>query len=281
MTLPIKAARRIVVEEFIPGTEQAADITARWQLFTSIRERFDRPGVERGGCPRHNLTPVYARKFGEHVTTIFPHLTRVEASFTAEQLQAVTAAILGFKQVITGRTAHPSLAEQIVHAYVTITRPYFLLALLKATEDVLIKFIQAEPHHAPALDALFRVAGSEGLRDLIRLYDAHALRHVVEHVEFAFPDILAFVNIHERPARNEHGRWHEERYEVWCPGYDFAKEYHQQCLRAAQELAHNHGVTSAPALESEVTQLPVDLVAHFTRFVQAATQHLIQPMASE
>jgi hypothetical protein len=39
--------------------------------------------------------------------------------------------------------------------------------------------VRFELQHVASLDALFRVAGGEGFRDLIRVYGAHLLEHAV------------------------------------------------------------------------------------------------------
>jgi hypothetical protein len=254
----------------------AARIAAADHQFASVRQRFDHSGVERGGCPRAGVTPIYARKFGDHAATIFPNLATVEASFDAEQLHAVTTTLLLLKGWITGHTDHAPLAERIVSAYLSHTRPYFVAALVRATDAVLIGFLTAHPDHAPIIDAIFCVAGSEGFRDLVRLYDARALQHASAATTLTFPDILAFVNLHERLSRSADGRWEESRYEVWCPGYDLAKEYHQQCVQAAHALIHQHQVVFVPTLEEEVRMLPDNLVTHFTTLVRAKSLALVQ-----
>jgi hypothetical protein len=155
----------------------ATHISAAYQQFAAVRQRFEQPGTERGGCPRDGVTPVYVRKFGDHAATIFLNLATVEASFDANQLRAITATLLVLKGWITGRAAPVPLAERIIDAYLSDTRPYFVPALLRATEATLTDFLGAHPDHAPVLDAIFCVAGGEGFRDLVRLYDARALEH--------------------------------------------------------------------------------------------------------
>ena len=259
-----------------PPLEVAARMSATYHQFTSVRQRFDRPGVERGGCPRAGVTPVYVRKFGDHAATIFPNLATVEASFDAEQLRAVTATLLLLKGWMTGHTEHAPLAERITNAYLRYTRPYFGAALLQATEAMLTTFLTAHPDHAPVIDAIFCVAGSEGFRDLVRLYDARALEHASATTALTFPDILAFVNLHERVIRAADGTWQEARYEVWCPGYDLAKEYHQQCVQAAHALVHQHQIVFVPTLQEEVSMIPDNLVTHFTTLVRTKTLELVQ-----
>lgn len=237
------------------------------ELFAPVIARFDRPGVERGGCPRHGVTPVHVRKFGAHAATIFPGLATVESTFTESQLAAVKAALLASKSYVVG--AAPTLADRIVQQFLHTTRPYFLLAMLRATAASIAAFLAHEPQHAPVFDAIFCVAGSEGLRDLIRFYDARVLEQILAQRDIEFPDILAFVHLHQRTVRSSSGHVIEQQYEVWCPGYDFAKEYHAQCVAAAQQLVVQHGITWAPSLAEEVQQLPDDLVGHLTQFVRA------------
>jgi hypothetical protein len=258
-----------------PPLELAARMSAAYQQFASVRQRFDHPGVERGGCPRAGVTPVYVRKFGDHAAAIFPNLATVEASFDAEQLRAVTTTLLLLKGWITGHTEHAPFAERIIDAYLSHTRPYFVAALLRATEAVLAAFLSAHPDHAPVIDAIFCVAGSEGFRDLVRLYDARALEHASAATTLTFPDILAFVNLHDRAIRTADGTWQESRYEVWCPGYDLAKEYHQQCVQAAHALVHQHHIVFVPTLQEEVGMIPDNLVTHFTTFVRTKTMQLV------
>lgn len=257
----------------------ATRISAAYQQFAAVRQRFEQAGAERGGCPRDAVTPVYVRKFGAHAATIFPNLATVEASFDADQLRAITATLLVLKGWITGHAAPIPLAERIIDAYLRDTRPYFVPALLRATEATLTGFLGAHPEHAPVLDAIFCVAGSEGFRDLVRLYDARALEYASRADTMSFPDILAFVNLHERLIRTADGSWEEARYEVWCPGYDLAKEYHQQCLQAAQALVQQHHVVFVPSLQEELGMIPDDLVRHFTGFVRTNTMRLIQQYA--
>jgi hypothetical protein len=259
-----------------PPSDVAARISATYLLFAPVRHRFDRPGVERGGCLRAGVTPIYVRKFGDHPATIFPNLSTVEASFDAEQFRAVAATLLLLKSWITGQTQQPPLAERIVDAYLSNTRPYFVAALVQATEAVLVGFLTAHPDQAPVIDAIFCVAGSEGFRDLVRLYDARALEYASAATTLTFPDILAFVNMHERALRATDGRWEESRYEVWCPGYDLAKEYHQQCVQAAQALVTEHQTVFVPSLQEEVRMIPDNLVTHFTTFVRSKTIELVQ-----
>ena len=254
----------------------AARISAAYHQFAAVRQRFDHAGADRGGCPRDGVTPVYVRKFGAHAATIFPNLTTVEASFDADQLRAVTSTLLLLKGWITGHAAHISLAERIIDAYLRDTRPYFVPALLRATEAILTAFLIAHPDHAPVLDAIFCVAGSEGFRDLVRLYDARALQHASTATTIGFPDILAFVNLYERLSRTADGTWQELRYEVWCPGYDLAKVYHQQCVQAAQALIEQHQIVFVPSLQEEVSMIPDNLVRHFTSFVRTKTMQLIR-----
>lgn len=85
---------------------------------------------------------------------------------------------------------------------------------MHATEILLAACMTAHPDHAPMLDAIFCVAGSKGLRDLVRLYGAHVLEHVTAGTAVSFPDILAFVNLHERMVQGVDGELHEQRYEV-------------------------------------------------------------------
>lgn len=256
--------------------ELAERITAAYRQFASIRQRFTHPDAQRGGCPRTGMTPIYVRKLGDQATTVFPNLMAVESSFNAEQLLPVMATLLVFKQWIVGNAEHTGFAQRIVEAYVSHTRPYFVAALLRASDELICDFLRVYPDHAPTMDGIFRVAGSEGLRDLIYLYDARTLELVSSGAASSFPDILAFVDMHERTTHTADGSTQETRYEVWCPGYDLAKAFHQQCLEAAHTLVDQGLVPFVPTFQEEVARLPKDLVAHFNNLVRSETTRIIE-----
>ncbi|HET9220931.1 MAG TPA: hypothetical protein VFO07_00420, partial [Roseiflexaceae bacterium] len=130
-------------------------------LFADIRRRFDGPGVERGGHERAGYTPVYLKKFGAYAEAILGDIKEytVEASFSDEQLDYVNDAIRVFRAVMLGKEAGASLSERVVDHYLRTSHRYFLLAMLRATEDVLRDTVSAYPQLVAALDALFRVAG--------------------------------------------------------------------------------------------------------------------------
>jgi len=252
---------------------QAAEL-----LFEPIRRRFDAPGAERGGCVRAGVTPVYVRKFGEHAATVFPGLAAVESSFDEAQLRAVTASLVALKNWINGtasaqratqrvpRVPAGDLAALIERHFLAATRPYFLLALLRATEQALAEFMAASPADAPVIDAIFRVAGSEGVRDLIQLYAAHLLDQTAQGTPGGLPDILAFVNLHERPGPSPSAP--ATSFEVWCPGYDLSKAFFGHCQRAARSLHDQGALVRIPTLAEETAQLPPSLVQHLNNFVR-------------
>jgi hypothetical protein len=244
-------------------------VQAAERLFEPIRRRFSAPGAERGGCLRAGVTPVYVRKFGEHAATVFPGLATVESSFDEAQLRAVTASLVALKNWINGAATRGiptgDLAALIERHFLAATRPYFLLALLRATEQALAEFMAASPADAPVIDAIFRVAGSEGVRDLIQLYAAHMLEQTAQGNPGSLPDILAFVNLHERPGPSPSAP--ATSFEVWCPGYDLSKAFFGHCQRAARSLHEQGALTSIPSLAEETAQLPPSLVQHLNSYV--------------
>lgn len=245
-------------------------LTAASELFRPIRAAFSGPGRERGGHERPGVTPIYQKKYGEHFALIYPEIERytVESSFSAEQLAHVQAALVGLRDAVTGTDGRPALAERITSLYLASTRPYFMPAMLKALEDALRELFERQPHLAPALDAIFRVAGSEGMRDLVRVYCAHQLEKALERAKAPMPDLLAFVDVHQREEAGPGGRAARTAYEVWCPGTDLAKAIFRQCEAAAEGLVAGHGVSFALSLAEEAAMVP-EITAHLTRFARA------------
>ena len=126
------------------------------------------------------------------------------------------------------------------------------------------------PQLAHVLDAIFRIAGSEGIRDLVRMYCAHHLEQALLQASAPMPDIMAFVDVHDRETVDAAGAVVRTKYEVWCPGTDLAKAIFRQCEAAAQDLVASHGVSFALSLQEEVTLMPVDISRYMTTFVQNA-----------
>lgn len=251
------------------------ELAATYKLFVPIRQRFTSSGVERGGYPRPGLTPVYIRKFGAHAATIFPNLSTVEASFTAEQLAVVMHAILLLKGWMTGAEGQPNLTTRILEHFHHTTHSYFALALLRSTEDLLAGCIKAHPAQAPVFDALFRVAGSEGLRDLIQLYGTRLLNQTLHGESAALPDILGFVNLHQRPPQTGSVTETGEQYEVGCPGHDFAKVFYHHCQAAASHLIKHEALDRIASREMELRSLPIDMVSHFTLFAHQNVAYIL------
>jgi hypothetical protein len=252
-----------------------------YEPFADIRRKFDGPGVERGGHERTGFTPVYLKKFGAYADAILgdvKHYT-VEASFSDDQMGYVNEAIRVFRAAMLGKEPGASLSERIVDHYLRTSHQYFLLAMLRATEDVLRDMVSAHPQLVAALDALFRVAGGEGIRDLIRFYCAHLLEHAITKTETLAPDLLAFVNTHDHIRRDQTGMPVSIRYEVWCPGNDFSRAYFSQCESAAQTLVQQHGVRSAYPLHEEVRLLPPEISTYMTEYVQKLATPVLQQYA--
>jgi hypothetical protein len=188
----------------------------------------------------------------------------------------VNEAIRVFRAAMLSKEPGASLSERVVGHYLRTSHQYFLLAMLRATEDVLRDMVSAYPQLVAALDALFRVAGGEGVRDLTRFYCAHLLEHAITETETPAPDLLAFVNTHDHMRRDETGAPMSIRYEVWCPGNDFSRAYFGQCESAAQMLVQQHGVRSAYPLHEEVRLLPPEISTYMTEFVQQLAKPILQ-----
>jgi hypothetical protein len=261
--------------------DASTEILANYQLFAPIRERFQGSGVERGGFVRAGLTPVNLRTFGEYAATIYPNLAHVEASFTSEQLTVCMQALTLLKGWVQGKFSQLALSERIVDSFWQTSKPYFGLAALRSSEEILAACIAAQPEHAPTFDAIFRVAGSEGMRDLIQFHATRLLGQTLTQEKPDFPDILGFVNLHERIDPNASFLAPSQQYEVWCPGQDLAKVFFQQCQSAAQRLIEHDQLHQAAPRESELRALPVDLVSHLTSFVQAHAKEQLRGYALE
>ena len=252
-----------------------------YDLFADIRRKFDGPGVERGGQQRDGFTPVYLKKFGAYAEAILGDIKQytVEASFSDEQMGYVNEAIRVFRSVMLGKETGASLAERVVDHYLHTSHHYFLLAMLRATEDVLRDTVSAHPQLVAALEALFRVAGGEGIRDLIRFYCAHLLEHAISNTETPAPELLAFVNTHDHMRRDQTGAPVNMRYEVWCPGNNFSKAHFSQCETAARALVEQHSVRRAYPLHEEVRLLPPEISTYMTEFVQQLARPILQHYA--
>ncbi len=183
---------------------------------------------------------------------------------------------MALRRHVVGVAPAPSFAERMVEQFLHGAHGYFLLAMLRATEDLLRELARAEPQLVASLDALFRVAGGEGFRDLIRFYGAHLLEHAVKSTTAPAPDLLAFVNVHDCMRRDESGALAHMKYEVWCPGNDLARLYFGQCQAAAEALVWQHGLRSPFPPQEELNMLPLDISSHLTDFVQRLAQPILR-----
>jgi hypothetical protein len=245
--------------------------------FAPLRARFAGGGEERGGYERPGVIPIWTRKFGAYAQVLHEGVDRyvVEASFDHEQLADVQATLLLLKNTIDG-TQHPtSLADRIVCCYVEETTPFWALALLRATEGLLRDVVALHPTQVCVLDAIMRVAGGEGVRDLIRFHGIRLLQQTIVQAEADLPDILAFVDVHHVQRRNEGGTSLRTKYEVWCPGYDLSKVFWVQCCRAALLLVDEYGITTTPSVEEEARQLP-EVSRHLGAYVAHLTHSTLR-----
>lgn len=235
----------------------AEQLQASYSLFAPIRAHFRGPGVERGGCPRHGMHAVYAKKYGEHLATIYPGINAigVESSFDTNQLPAIMAALASLREVLL-----PNLAHRIVE-YAQASKPYVLPAYLRSIEVALDHFAKRHPEQLAALDAVFCVAGGEGFRDLIVFHGGHLLEQAKAGALWTNIDIYSLVDLHDR-----HTAEGLEKFEVWCLGGDLAKAVLTEFQKAALMLVIQ-GWQPQP-LTKELALLPADLNRHFGQLVR-------------
>ncbi len=250
-------------------------------LFADIRARFAESGVERGGHVRAGFTPIYARLAGVHAAQLFAGVDHhhVESSFNPEQLAHVQRALVVLRRAVLGSAEALSLEQRVVACYLTETQPAFVLALLRAIEGCVDDALIAHPEEAVVFDAIVRVAGGEGIRDLVCFFCAHLLEQAISSEESTFPDLTAFADVHERVAPDTQGRPETTRYEVWCPGTDLSKAVFAQARAAALCLVREHGVRFALSTREEAALLPARLPAYLTRRVQQRVDDLLRAHA--
>ncbi|MBA3532845.1 MAG: hypothetical protein H0T73_13045 [Ardenticatenales bacterium] len=253
-----------------PDDATRSHLQHTYALFAGIRRRFNGASVKRGGHDRPEATPLYVRRLGVEGARLFGGVDvyAVESAFTEEQESYMMEALAALKNFVSGKEGAAPLAERIVQQYLHHTAPYFVLAMLRSTEDLLRDFVAAHPGEAAILDAIFRVAGGEGFRDLIRIYGARLLEEALANVELTQPDILAFVDVHDSFRKDSSGKTVQAKYEVWCPGRSLARAYLNQCHDAARTLVQVHGVRIAPPKRDEYLIFPHEISAYLNDFAQ-------------
>ncbi|MCL1475367.1 hypothetical protein [Argonema antarcticum] len=263
-----------------PNSQEAiyARLQYTYTLFKNIRHKFNGAAIERGGYERTGVTSMYVRKFGVKAYAFLGDAKKctVESSFTEEQEQYINETLSSLTAFIVGQKAKCSLAERVIYYYVHSTAPYFILAILKSTEEMLNEYLQAKPEDSAILDAIFRVAGGEGFRDLMRIYSPRLIDAVLANKKVSQPNTLAFVDIHDRYCKDDSGKTILAKYEVWCPGRTLARAYLNQCQIAAQELVDKHGVSFAPSIIEEFQVFPYELSIYMKQFVQNIVSPLLQ-----
>ena len=247
-------------------------------LFQDIRQRFNSVAIERGGYERIGVTSMYVRKFGVRAYAFLAgaKTCTVESSFTAEQEQYINESLTSLTGFIVGKHTNRSFADRVTHHYVQSTAPYFILAMLKSTEELLNEYLEAKPEDSAILDAIFRVAGGEGFRDLMRIYGARLLDGVLTNTKVSQPNTLAFVDIHDCYRKDNSGKTIPAKYVVWCPGRRLARAYLNQCQIAAQKLVHEHGVRFAPSTSEEFQVFPHEISVYMKQLLQDSVSPVLQ-----
>ena len=263
-------------------TNSQDSIHARLQytytLFQNIRQRFSKAAIERGGCERAGVTSMYVRKYGVRAYAFLggAKTCTVESSFTEEQERYINEALTSLTGFIVGKHTNCSLADRVTHQYVNSTAPFFVLAMLKSTEEMLSDYVEAKPEDSAILDAVFRVAGGEGFRDVMRIYGVRLLDAVVTNTKVSQPSSLAFVDLHDCYRQDESGKTVPAKYEVWCPGRRLARAYLNQCQIAAQRLVHEHNVRFAPSTSEEFQAFPHEISIYMKQLLQDIVSPVLQ-----
>lgn len=263
-----------------PNSQEAieARLHYTYTLFQNIRQRFNGAAIERGGYERTGVTSMYVSKFGARAYAFLggAKTCTVESSFTEEQEQYINETLTSLTGFIVGKHANCSLADRVTHYYVHSTAPYFIFAMLKSTEELLNDYLNAKPEDSVILDAIFRVAGGEGFRDLMRIYGTHLLDGVLTNTKVSQPNSLAFVDIHDRYCKDDSGKTVTAKYEVWCPFRRLARAYLNQCQIAAQKLVREHGVSFAPSTSEEFKVFPHEISIYMKQVLQDIVSPVLQ-----
>ncbi|MBD1909781.1 MULTISPECIES: hypothetical protein [unclassified Leptolyngbya] len=262
----------------LPPDAIHARLQYTYTLFHDIRQKFNKNAVERGGYERADVTSMYVRKYGVKAYAFLGGAKNcaVESSFTEEQERYIDETLTSLTGFIVGKYATCSFADRVTHHYVHTTAPYFVLAMLGSTEALLNEYLNAKPEDAAILDAIFRVAGGEGFRDLMRIYGADLLDGVLTNKKVSQPKTLAFVDLHDCYRKDDSGKTLPGKYEVWCPGRSLARAYLNQCQIAAQTLANQHGVRFAPSTSEEFQAFPQEISIYMKQFLQAMISPILE-----
>jgi hypothetical protein len=221
---------------------------------------------------------MYVHKYGKKASAFLggAKTCPVESSFTDEQELYINETLTSLTSFIVGKQATHSLADRVIHHYVHSTAPFFVLAMLKSTEEMLNEYVGAKPEDSAILDAIFRVAGGEGFRDLMRIYGVRLLDGILTNTKVSLPNSLAFVDIHDCYRKDDSGRIAPAKYEVWCPGRRLARAYLNQCQIAAQNLVHKHGVRFAPSASEEFQVFPQEISVYMKQLLQSIIAPVLQ-----
>lgn len=172
----------------------------------------------------------------------------VESSFDDEQSQYAGAAMVTISRMIDGRQdlgngeTSQRLSDRIVNRYFSNPNNY-LESVTNSVIDTIAQFDQRWSNMRPALNAVFQIAGKEGLELALTVSSIHlfALKDAVRAAEFE--DLMKiyraihFTNTHPRgvPANMK-------EYEVWCTGRNVAEAIMRESAHGAQRLAEIPGV---------------------------------------
>jgi hypothetical protein len=235
------------VDESMLGPKHMFDpyeqVTKAFEGFVSPTElKHPRGGIERiGKKPLGSAIPQHNKdQFSPHY--------HVEMSFTEEQRSYVVTVLSLMGTLATGKVlghpeiSTPSLAERIEENYKRrVGNGRFYAAVLKSDLDLLEEFKDRYGNLKPAVDALLRVAGAEGMSTAISnctdfAYDAELLQSTEEQLinHDKLTDRTNFVIAH---PLNLGPIDFSLKYEVWCSGEAFAKTLISQAAKAGVSLA--------------------------------------------
>lgn len=254
------------------------------RVFASFAAPRKRGGFTRiGKTPIGNAHPLYAKD------KLSPHY-HVEMSFTEEQRGYVVTTLSLLGALANGKvfgnvdTSTPSFADQVEENYRRqVGKGRFYDALIQSSLDLLQEFRDRYGNLMPALNAIFQVAGAEGIETVMN--DAANFGIIAEDN----PDITEEALTVKTNDRNRFMTAHpwnlgpfdfELKYEVWCSGEALAKILSSQAAAAALRLVRNGNIaeTTEPTLQGEIFSNPLaaTLRNHVVKLAEDAAAQQVQ-----